>query len=261
MAKTTTDIIKDFEAVHGNKYDYSKVIYTKMTEKVIVVCPEHGPWEIRAFAHKKGQGCMGCRGYCGPRKNTDEDIISKAREVHGNAYDYSKMVFKNILTKIEIVCPEHGSFFQTPDNHIRKGNKCPYCKNTGASRESKKVLTPIIRELQKRNIQFFFDSTEFRVDVGSGQTRYHLDLYVPSLNLNVEFNGSAWHPDFTQLTESEWNSWTVGNRGMMTASTKALRDNAKYRFLFNALHCVTWVITPNTRYYVDYIIDEIKKAP
>ena len=105
------EVIAEFKEVHGDKYDYSKVIYTAMAEKVTVTCPVHGDWDIRPFAHKNGQGCMKCRGYCGGNKNTNESITKKAKAVHGDRYDYSKMKFESILKKIEIVCPDHGSFW------------------------------------------------------------------------------------------------------------------------------------------------------
>jgi uncharacterized C2H2 Zn-finger protein len=61
------------------------------------------------------------------RKN---NFIEKANKIHNNKYDYSKVQYKNTSTKVEIICKEHGSFFQLPSNHIGKRNKngCPKCK-------------------------------------------------------------------------------------------------------------------------------------
>jgi hypothetical protein len=61
----------------------------------------------------------------GKRLETEE-FISKATLVHGKKYDYSKSVYKNAKTKIIIICPTHGQFAQTPDNHLRKRG-CPKC--------------------------------------------------------------------------------------------------------------------------------------
>ena len=57
---------------------------------------------------------------------TTEEFIQKARLVHGKKYDYSKVEYINNSTKVCIICPEHGEFWQTPANHL-KGNKCPKC--------------------------------------------------------------------------------------------------------------------------------------
>lgn len=60
------------------------------------------------------------------RKLTKEEFIKKAKQIHGNKYDYSKVKYKNNSTKVCIICPTHGEFWQTPSNHLaRKG--CLYC--------------------------------------------------------------------------------------------------------------------------------------
>lgn len=260
--KTQNQVIAEFKEVHGDKYDYSKVIYTAMAEKVTVTCPVHGDWDIRPFAHKNGQGCMKCRGYCGGNKNTNESITKKAKAVHGDRYDYSKMKFESILKKIEIVCPDHGSFWQTPDNHIRNKNTCPDCIiRRGASKESKKAFSPIIKELKKRNIEFYFDDTEFGIQIGNTSSKYHLDLYIPSLHMNIEYQGAVWHPDYYALSTTEWAEWTQA-KGTINADTKMKDDMNKSKFLFDTIHCTTWLVTPSlVDHYVSLIIDIIRKAP
>ncbi len=52
-----------------------------------------------------------------------EEFLKKCN----SGYDYSKVIYVNSRTKIEIVCPEHGSFFQTPNNHLSKKHTCPSC--------------------------------------------------------------------------------------------------------------------------------------
>ena len=52
--------IEDCKIVHNNKYDYSKVVYTKGSEKVCIICPEHGEfWQVAEY-HKSGRGCPKC---------------------------------------------------------------------------------------------------------------------------------------------------------------------------------------------------------
>lgn len=59
-------------------------------------------------------------------KLTTEEFIKKAREVHGDRYDYSKVEYVNSKTKVRIICSEHGEFLQLPSNHLRS-NGCPIC--------------------------------------------------------------------------------------------------------------------------------------
>lgn len=56
-----------------------------------------------------------------------EDFISKARNIHGDVYDYSQVNYVNLKTKIQIICPEHGLFEIIPDAHLR-GHKCLMCE-------------------------------------------------------------------------------------------------------------------------------------
>lgn len=59
-------------------------------------------------------------------KLTQEEFIEKAREVHGDKYDYSQVEYINSKTKVCIICPKHGEFWQTPQNHLA-GYDCIKC--------------------------------------------------------------------------------------------------------------------------------------
>lgn len=109
--------------VHNNRYDYSKVEYVNARTKVCIICPEHGEfWQIPAH-HLRGEGCSKCRG---KTLLTTEEFIKKAREVHGNRYDYSKSIYLNIESNICITCPIHGDFWQKPKHHLQ-GSGCIKC--------------------------------------------------------------------------------------------------------------------------------------
>lgn len=62
-----------------------------------------------------------------PKKLTTQEFIERARKVHGDKYDYSKAEYVNISTKVCIVCPTHGDFWQRPSDHIFHGSGCPLC--------------------------------------------------------------------------------------------------------------------------------------
>ena len=89
---TTEDFIKKAREIHGDKYDYSKVEYIKRNQKVCIICPVHGEfWQIPGN-HLCGNGCSECSG---KKKSNTEDFIKKAREIHGDRYDYSKVNYVN----------------------------------------------------------------------------------------------------------------------------------------------------------------------
>ena len=124
----TEEFIKKAREVHGDRYDYSKTILTKSTNKICIVCPEHGEFWQNPYNHLNGHECPKC-GYLKRwfiRKTTTEEFIKRAKEIHGDKYDYSKVEYKNPTTKVCIICPEHGEFWQTPNAHLNKQG-CPKC--------------------------------------------------------------------------------------------------------------------------------------
>jgi hypothetical protein len=84
---TTDDFIQKAKAIHGNKYDYSKVEYTHNNVEVCIICPEHGEFWQKPRLHLSGCGCPICTG---KKKMRTIDFIKRAKQVHGDKYDYSK---------------------------------------------------------------------------------------------------------------------------------------------------------------------------
>ena len=57
---------------------------------------------------------------------TQEEFIQKAKEIHGDKYDYSKVEYVNSRTKICIVHPEYGEIWQKPHEHLVYKGGNPY---------------------------------------------------------------------------------------------------------------------------------------
>lgn len=95
----------------GNKKDY------------VIIKSNYGIHNMRVCSLKKGGLPTICTAI-----NKEEYFIKKAIEVHGNKYDYSKMVYKNSKILIELICKEHGVFWQNPSIHLggRGCKKCGY---------------------------------------------------------------------------------------------------------------------------------------
>ena len=143
--KDKEDFIKQSKQIHGNKYDYSKVDYKTCETKVCIVCPEHGDFMIRPNDHLKGVGCAKCAGIYSP---STEEFIKQIKQIHGDKYDYSKVEYVNNKTKICIICPEHGEFWQTPKNH-KNGQGCPIC---GYRKRAQRNTYTIEQFVEKANI-------------------------------------------------------------------------------------------------------------
>ena len=144
--KTTEQFISEAIVKHGDKYDYSNVVYTNKNNKIIITCKMHGDFEQCANSHLLGYGCQKCGGNY--RYDTN-GFIEKSKLIHGDTYDYSLTNYKNNQTKVIINCKKHGSFDQKPNNHLQ-GNGCPNCKGDKVAIKRKKPIEQFIEEANKR---------------------------------------------------------------------------------------------------------------
>ena len=110
--------------IHNGFYDYSKTEYVNTNIKVCVICPIHGEFWQTPKNHLRGQNCPKCA--IEKKRGTTEAFIEKAKRVHGNKYDYSKVEYVDCKTKVQIICKKHGVFIQRPDIHL-SGSTCPHC--------------------------------------------------------------------------------------------------------------------------------------
>lgn len=55
-----------------------------------------------------------------------QEFILKAKQVHGDKYDYSLVQYKGTLYNVKIICKIHGEFEQNSKNHL-KGSGCRKC--------------------------------------------------------------------------------------------------------------------------------------
>jgi len=129
---TLEEFIAQSRSKNGDKYSYDKSVYVEAHTKLIVTCPDHGDFLITPNQHRRGVGCYACGllKRAKSRKSTLDKFTRKSVEVHGPKYDYSKVLYEEAKTPVEIVCKQHGSFFQTPNNHMR-GQGCPSCQKNG----------------------------------------------------------------------------------------------------------------------------------
>lgn len=114
--------------IHNNKYDYSQFVFKNMKSKSIVICKDHGAFEVLASNHIRKDHIYGCQ-ICSGNKFTTSIFIEKANKIHNFKYDYALVDYKNTRTKVAINClkKEHGIFWQKPNSHLG-GTGCPVCK-------------------------------------------------------------------------------------------------------------------------------------
>jgi len=160
---------------HEIHYDYSKVNFDKSTEKVCIICPQHGVFWQTAQYHIHGGDCPKC---VGGVRLTAEEFIKKATIIHEGKYDYSKVIYKNYSTKVCIICPEHGEFWQTPNAHLF-GSGCPTCPQSSLEGEMRQFLVK--------------NGIAFEQECGFAWLRYkkkmYLDFYLPEHRIAIECQG------------------------------------------------------------------------
>ncbi|MFE4834516.1 hypothetical protein ACFRAU_07520 [Arthrobacter sp. NPDC056691] len=118
-------------AVHGDKYDYSRVEYADSKTKVVIICRQHGVFEQIPVKHVSARrGCRACAGLAPP---STSEWIERAHLVHGDRFGYECVRYVNSRTNVTIRCPEHGYFEQTPKSHVVNEHGCPRCIGRGLS--------------------------------------------------------------------------------------------------------------------------------
>jgi len=198
------EFIEKSKEIHGDKYDYSKVIYNKKDEKVIIICKSHGEFYQEPNSHKNGCGCP----YCGREmaiKNmtyTTEEFIEISKQIHCNKYDYSKTDYIKRNEKVNIICKNHGIFTQSASNHM-KGSGCPKCALRQHSKSQIKWLN--FHQIYKNiYIQHFENIGEFLIPT----TKYKADGYCKETNTIYEFHGDYWHGNPKVFDKEDYNKTT-----------------------------------------------------
>jgi hypothetical protein len=144
---------------YNYKYDYSKSVYIKSTNKIIIICKEHGQFLQKPKDHLFGNGCP----KCGIEKRNAnialsiQCFIEKANKIHKNKYDYSKSIYKNTSNKIIIICPEHKEFIQKAGVHLQ-GKGCQKC---AVERRVYNIDTFIIRANEIHNYKYDYSKADF----------------------------------------------------------------------------------------------------
>ena len=106
-------------------------VFKGMREKVSVTCKEHGLFETTPEQLiNRNSWCVKCYNKYEKHKVKNkglEKFVEEANIRFNFMFDYSKTVYKNTMTKVEILCHVHGAFFQTPNEHLQSTHACPSC--------------------------------------------------------------------------------------------------------------------------------------
>lgn len=208
---------------HGDKYDYSNTIVDS-TSFVKIVCKQHGEFSQRYFDHLHGFNCPTCGAISIRTKlmQTQDEFTKKANIIHKFKYDYSKIIYNGNSAKIEIICPKHGNFWQTPDNHINNKSGCPKCKSKWKSQDLWLDCIGIPNDQDHRQVRLKNDG------ITNGRKKFVVDGYDPSTNTIYEYLGDYHHGNPEIYSNSEIHCYNKKPLGEIY-----LQTIAKLEYLFN----------------------------
>ena len=117
--------------IHNGRYDLSRVQFTRLKDKIEVVCREHGsffPSASNFLTHKSN--CPKCKyeqQSAASRLSFDQYVARfREKEVHGGTYEYRRVFYEGGQAVVEAVCASHGAFTQLVQDHLR-GCGCVKC--------------------------------------------------------------------------------------------------------------------------------------
>ena len=175
--------VEDFNRVHDGKYNYA--LNTEITNNSIlrIICPAHKTFTQVASSHMQGAGCP----ECARARTIAGNTISKAEwvdrftEVWGDRYDFSKWA-GNSSNVGEVRCKQHNTLFYSNGDNLYRGHGCPSCSIAVSKPE-----TDIRNFIEAHGFEVV---SRYRPDWMGGK---ELDLFIPDVNLAIEYNGSHVH--------------------------------------------------------------------
>lgn len=217
--KTTQSFIEECKLVHGQRYDYSKVVYKNTLGRVAIICKEHGEFEQIAMSHLIGQGCPRCGNLMKALSKTKSvyEFIQRSKQIHGDKYDYSQIInyYKDFQTPINIICKEHGEFQMRPIKHIHRKQGCPECQTQKKYSKAQIEWLNFLQLKDSITIQHALNSGEFVIPT----TNYKADGYCKETNTIYEFHGDYWHGNPDIYTSDSYNKTTKCSFGELYKKT------------------------------------------
>jgi predicted RNA-binding protein YlxR (DUF448 family) len=133
------------------------------------------------------------------KRKTNEEFINDARKKHGDKYDYSKVEYVNQNTKVCIICPKHGEFWQKPKSHLN-GRGCKLCGNEICSSIRKNKTFPYKKRKQYDTDMFITEAN----NIHNNKYDYSKVIYKNS-NTDVCIicpkHGEFWQKPAVHLTQ------------------------------------------------------------
>ena len=216
------EFVRQATAKHGDRYDYSQVVYTNIDTAVAILCETHGLFKQSAYNHIRGQGCPSCavqqmtdnKGY------STQTYIEAANNVHKEKYTYANCVYTGSNDKVAVSCAAHGDWHTKAYSHLQ-GKGCPRCRSSANSSKMQIQWLEWQAVKQGTMIQHSDNVGEHRI----ANSRYSADGYDPDSRTVYEFWGKFWHGDPREYASDALNHRTQTTFGELYKQTLKKREH------------------------------------
>lgn len=212
MKYDTISFTEKAKMINKDKYDYSLVNYIKSNIKIKIICPVHGIFEQTPVSHirnNKPRGCPSCSG----KNKTTKQFIDKAKIIHKNKYDYSKVEYVNATSLITIICPIHGDFKQKPSSHL-SGWGCKICGGNNKSTTEEFI----IKANKIHNNKYSYS----KVNYNGSHTKIIIICYI--------------HGDFKQKPNNHLNGANCPKCGIISQQKNKILTKSEFVKKANKIH-------------------------
>lgn len=183
------------KALYKDKFSYELAKYNGYNNKIYLTCEIHGRIETTPYLHldtrknakNANLGCQKCNMdvvYFNNNKGKHR-FIEDSIEIHGDKFSYDNVNYIDNKTPVEILCEKGHVMNQIPSNHLR-GKGCYICSLDINTSESEKEILEYIKSIT--NLEVLSNNRDII-------NPYELDVFIPTLNLAIEFNGLHWHSE------------------------------------------------------------------
>ena len=183
--KGLDNFIKEAKKLYGEKYTYELTKYVNNSTSLWVTCDVHGPIKKIPKDFLKGYDCKDCNKESEElRLKRQRDWIQFCNKKHNFKYSYNFVYYTTYDAEVDIVCPKHGIFPQKASNH-RNGKGCPHCAKGNVSKPETNLVHWLRDTFNLSVIQTYRDTSKIGFK--------SLDIYIPSIQLAIEYNGIQFH--------------------------------------------------------------------
>lgn len=224
-----SDFVSRAKQAIGEQYDFSDSVYKNLSTQVTVICPDHGEFtKSPRLILQQHRGCPHCGQdrYRQKVKNstlTTQQFVDKARVVHTDNYIYDQVVYIQSSTKVSIICPTHGEFLQTPNNHLR-GQGCPDCGNLRSAGSGGYTEQLFDNDPDKKDVPALL----YLMEVTNGNEHF-LKIGITIKTITERFNRS----EYKNMTFAPIHTWCVSLYEAFCLERQIIESLSSHRFFSN----------------------------